>query len=185
LNIVIVGHGPSLVGAGRGKEIDSFQKVVRMKHGTFGKPEDYGIKIDLMVASTEVPGCFRPDCENIAYPKKGWYYEKPIQDLGFPITVALNLSNMWNAWFRDLGAKHPNISTGTAAIIFACHRYRPDEVYLAGYDTLVDPSKEFDRNGDIPRTGGGAYPDHDWETEHRLLAHIEQAYSVSIEPLEI
>lgn len=154
-----------------------------MKHGLTANPDDYGSKTDLLVASTEVPGCFQPGIENIAYPKKGWYHEKPIQDLGFPVTVALNLSNMWNAWFREIGGRHPNVSTGTAAIIFACHRYRPDEVILAGFDTLMDPSIGFDRNHDIPRTGGGPYPDHDWETEHKLLAHIEQAYSTTIRSL--
>lgn len=171
------------MGAWLGVLIDSHDKVVRMKHGLTADPIDYGSRTDLLVASTEVTGCFRPDIECIAYPKKGWFYEKPIQDLGFPVTVALNLSNMWNAWFREMGGRHPNVSTGTAAIIITCHRYRPDEVVLAGFDTLMDPRLGFSRNDDIPRTGGGPYPDHDWETENQLLKHIEQAYSTTIRSL--
>lgn len=181
MKVCIVGHGPSLSGAGLGEKIDAHDKVIRLKNCLFNDP-DYGSKIDALVASTEVPGCFSPGIENFAYPKNGWFHEGPIAGLGFPVAVPLNLCNMWNHIFRGLGGKHPNVSTGTAAIIIAAHRYR-SEIVLAGFDTLMDPSIPFTRNDAVPRTGVGAFPDHDWETEHKLLKHIEQAYGLKISQL--
>ena len=181
--MIVVGHGPSLVGAGLGSKIDSYDKVVRMKLGPKADPVDYGKRIDMLVASTEVPGCFIEGVENYAYPKKGWFQEKPLNDLGFSVTVPINLCNMWNAWFRGLGAKHPNFSTGMAAIIISAHVYRPKEIVLAGFDTMMDNSISFSRNDAIPRTGAGPFPNHDWEVEKKLLAHIEQAYSLNITQL--
>ena len=41
--IAIVGHGPSLRGAGKGEYIDSFDYVVRFPYsGNWQIPEDYG-----------------------------------------------------------------------------------------------------------------------------------------------
>lgn len=183
MKVVVVGHGPSLVGAGLGASIDGHDKVVRMKLGVRADASDYGKRLDMLVASTEVPGCFINGVDNYAYPKKGWFVEKPLNDLGFAVTVPINLCNMWNAWFRGLGGKHPNVSTGMAAIIIAAHVYRPKEIVLAGFDTLMDNSIRFSRNDAIPRTGAGPFPDHDWQTEKKLLAHIEQAYSLIISQL--
>ena len=70
-----------------------------------------------------------------------------------------------------------------AAIIIAAHVYRPKQIVLAGFDTLLDNRIKFSRNDRIPRTGAGPYPNHDWEIEKKLLAHIEQAYSLDITQL--
>ena len=58
MNVCVVGHGPSLVGAALGERIDAHDKVVRMKLGTHADETDYGKRLDMLVASTEVPGCF-------------------------------------------------------------------------------------------------------------------------------
>jgi len=123
------------------------------------------------------------------YPKKGTYdfdnAVKRIMDLGAPVMIPLQLCNAWNEAFRNMGAKHPNVSTGTAAIVIAAHYYHPDVkvIHLAGFDTLLNPDTEFTRYPGIPRSGIGPYPDHDWKTENQLLKKIESTYSVSIEPL--
>lgn len=180
--ICIVGHGPRLSGAGLGEKIDAHDKVIRLKNCLFNNP-DYGSKIDALCASTEVPGCFRPGIDNFAYPKNGWFIEAPIAGLGFKVMVPLNLCNMWNHVFRQLGGRHQNVSTGMAAIIICANQYRPSQIVLAGFDTLMDPSIQFSRNDAVPRTGVGEFPDHDWETEHKLLTHIEQAYKLKISQL--
>src|SRR3990167_10317437 len=54
MKICVVGHGPSLKGAKRGTEIDSFDKVVRLKGSACViRSEDYGSKVDAICASTD------------------------------------------------------------------------------------------------------------------------------------
>lgn len=181
----IVGHGTSLIGKGLGKEIDS-QRVVRLKgsHTVLNNP-DYGKRVDVLCASTEIMPTFLEmnASEYWAYPKKGEFdgYKaiKIIAKLGKPVMIPFELSNHWNQIFRKMGGQHPNVSTGMAAIIFSCHRFKED-IKLYGFDTLMDPSKSFTRNPEIPRSGHG-YIDHDWETEHKLLSKIEEVYEVKIE----
>lgn len=192
MNICIVGHGPSLKGSGKGKQIDSHDFVVRMKKGQqlTSNPEDYGTKTNCLVASTEVIGTFMQTRGLIylAYPKFGWYSEKVVKDaeeaLKAPIIVPLNLCNYWNWKFRNMGGRHNNVSTGTASIIMISAHYQGSEIYLAGFDTLLDPSKPFTRIEEVPRTGFGPFPDHDWHMENRLLRHIEKEHRVSIQLLE-
>lgn len=196
--VVIVGHGPSLQGKGLGPEINSFDAVVRMKRGVFlvnNNFRDYGTRCDYICASTEVPGCFmeatgRKDWnvrEYWAYPKKGYYDEKPInglrKELKAPIVVPLNLCNAWNETFRGIGGKHHNVSTGFAAVLIACDRLRPFEITLAGFDTLMNPQVPFSR-AELPRTGFGPFPNHDWEKENELLTVLTNVYKVNIHAIE-
>lgn len=185
---MIVGHGPSLKGAQKGTLIDS-HIVVRLKGcwPVLGTP-DYGSRVDHLCASTEVMGTFfKVQAGSFwGYPKKGTYdYDKAVKvimDLGAPVMIPLKLCNHWNQIFRDMGGKHPNVSTGMAAIIIAAHYYEPETIVLAGFDTLLDPTKEFTRNDEIPRSGSGKI-DHDWFTEHALLDKLKEAYGCEIKPL--
>ena len=190
MKVVVVGHGPSLKGAKRGTEIDSFDKVVRLKGSACViRSEDYGSKVDAICASTEVMGNFFKFMapEYWAYPKNGSFNPSGainvISRIERPVMIPLQHCNYWNQRFRQMGARHPNVSTGTAAILIAIKRWCPKEIRLAGFDTLMNPALEFDRNHDIPRTGDGPYPDHDWEKENLLLKVLSKVYSVSILPL--
>jgi Glycosyltransferase family 29 (sialyltransferase) len=191
LKICIVGHGPSLKGSKLGKEIDSHDKVVRLKGSACViRSEDYGSKVDAICASTEVMGNFFKFMapEYWAYPKNGHFNPSGainvIARLERPVMIPLEHCNYWNQRFRQMGAQHPNVSTGTAAILIAIKRWCPKKIILAGFDTLMDPSVPFDRNMDIPRTGDGPYPNHDWEKEKLLLRVLSHVYGVSIEPLD-
>jgi hypothetical protein len=181
MKVCIVGHGPSL---------HLCDIVVRLKGGDLicrSNPEDYGTKFDFLVASTEILGCFQdaaPRLGNWGYPKYSWYNEEQVERVASKcekgIEVPLNLCNYWNFMFRQLGGKHPNVSTGCAAVIIAAHVLRPKEILLAGFDTLMDPTKPFTRADGIPRSGSGPFPNHDWEIEKVLLASIARTYNVEI-----
>jgi hypothetical protein len=186
MNIVIVGHGPSLVGRGAGKTIDSSDLVVRLKgsSGVLGT-EDYGKRCDVLCMSTEVTGLayqIKPEIYWL-YPKKGFYDVSQIGtfvgDIGRPVLIPLELSKEWNKKFLSIGGKHPNVSTGLAAVFIAGYYLRPSQINLAGFDTLLDPTVPFTRNDQIPRTGVGVI-DHDWETENKLLYAIAGEYNFSI-----
>lgn len=187
MKIAIVGHGRSLKGAGLGGEIDAHDLVVRLKGShTVMASDDFGYKADALCASTEIMGTFfKMDAKEYwAYPKNGDFDWRvaigAIVKLGQPVMIPLEHSNFWNSRFRRMGAQHPNVSTGMAAIIFAIYRWSPKEIKLFGFDTLLDPEEKFDRHDEIPRSGHGAYPAHDWAMENRLLGILSNMYKVKI-----
>ncbi len=190
MKVCVVGHGPSLKGAGLGFRIDGFDKVVRLKGSgrVIGSP-DYGSRTDALCASTEIMGTFfKADAvEYWAYPKKGVYNLTQAGDLigrlERPVMIPLTFCNFWNERFRQMGARHPNVSTGMAAILISIHRWKPREIVLAGFDTLMNPDIEFDRNMEIPRSGDGPYPDHDWKLENQLLTVLRNVYKMEIRSL--
>lgn len=186
MNIVIVGHGPSPKGKAKGKEIDSFDVVVRLKNcGPLLNTPDYGSRVDAITMSTEVVGLSNYVQSGMywLYPKKGSYDQvrtfDVIAEKGAPFMIPLNLCNHWNREFRDMGGKHPNVSTGLAGIFIAAHYYEPKTICLVGFDTLLDPTIQFTRNDNAPRTGVGQI-NHDWETENKLLKKISDTYKFEI-----
>jgi len=187
MNVAIVGHGKSLKDAGLGSKIDSADKVVRLKGShTVLWSDDFGSKTDALCASTEIMGVFfkMNATEYWAYPKKGFFDESNamsvVKKLQKPVMIPFAFINTWNARFRQMGAGHPNVSTGMAAILIAIHRWHPKKIVLAGFDTLLDPSLKFDRHEDVPRSGVGEYPDHDWDKENQLLEVLRQTYRMEI-----
>lgn len=190
MKICIVGHGPSLKNANLGEKIDSLDKVVRLK-GSSGVlwTNDFGGRTDALCASTEIMGVFfkQEAQEYWAYPKNGDYDRRTaimaIEKLQTPVMIPLKFINHWNQYFRQTGAGHPNVSTGMGAILIAIHRWKPEKIVLAGFDTLLHPTKEFTRHSDIPRSGFGPYPNHDWGAENALLRVLEKTYSLKIEDI--
>lgn len=189
MNIIIVGHGPSLIGKKLGSQIDGYDLVVRLKgcSGVLGT-EDYGKRADILCMSTEAVNlAFTVNTEGYwLYPKKGRYDTSVIGtflgDIGRPVLLPLGLMNTWNETFRGMGGKHPNVSTGMAAIIIAAYHMNPSEIILAGFDTLTNPDVPFSRNDAIPRTGVGVI-DHDWKKENELLKIVSESLSVRISKL--
>lgn len=193
MRLCVVGHGKSLEGAKLGNVIDACDATIRFKKGwklCNDNPDDYGHHCTYLCASTEVPGTFLvPDdirakvIRFLAYPKYGFYNEHAIDSmeraLQRTISVPLNLCNTWNYQFRKLGGTHANVSVGMAGIMILAHELRPKEILLAGMDALLNPDGGFHRIESVPRTGSGAFPDHDWHTERRLLEVLAREYGFS------
>lgn len=189
MKICIVGHGPSLIGKGLGKQIDSYDLVVRLKagHSVLGS-EDYGSRNDVLCMSTEVCGLgyiSKPEVFWL-YPKKGDYDRAAIGTFvggcERPVLLPLGMFNDWNKAFVDRGGKHPNVSTGMAAIMIAGIYMAPETIVLAGFDSLVNPEVPFTRNDSIPRTGTGVI-NHDWELENVFLKELSEAYGFTVATL--
>jgi hypothetical protein len=193
--VVVVGHGPSLKGAGLGKKIDECDIVVRLKncYMLLAEYADYGRKTDVMCSSTEVLHNLHKvkATEYWGYPKKGHFNKAGVWNLSrkvefAPIHVPLELCTFWNHFFReDLKGQHPNVSTGMAAVIIALDKYRPEKLYLAGFDKVLNPdlpgykstvATAFNNNGNSD-TG------HDWKKENELLPYLQEFYKTKIIPL--
>ena len=191
-HVLIVGHGPSLKGAGLGPEIDKFKWVVRLKNCSMllAESHDYGTKTDVMCSSTEVlPTIAKVKAKEYwGYPKKGSFVQSRVRWLtrhvpqGSVIQIPLEACNLWNAFFREMGAKHPNVSTGVGAIICALELKRPRKLYLAGFDKVLNPSTEgYQCTVPTAFNGGGTHDTgHDWEMEKKLLDYLSAHYQTKI-----
>lgn len=182
MSLVIVGHGPSLKGLGRGDEIDA-HRVVRLKNPVWEVRADHGKRVDVLCASTEtmlalldypkVPG------EYWAQPKKGSYSQEQAarfrQRAKAPLHIPLEVFLYWNAAYLARGMKHTNFSLGSAAIIFALELSGEKEILLAGFDNLLDPARPYEK---IDR--GRWRSDHDWIVENAMLAELAMHYGATI-----
>lgn len=189
-----MGHGRSLKGEKLGKKIDSCDKVVRLKGGhKVLWTDDFGSKVDALCGSTEVMGTFL-EMEKMGGIQEYWGYPKNgdfdikiamrvLLKLQKPLMIPLAFSNRWRSRFQQMGSSFPNVSTGTAAILFAIHRWKPEIIYLAGFDTVLNPKIKFSRHEDVPRSTKDPtrpFPPHDWKTENLLLKKLEEIYNMEI-----
>lgn len=186
MNVCIVGHHKNPEGRGLGEKIDSFDAVIRMKMGyklCTSNPMDYGTRTDFLCTSTETLGTLSSiGCEEYwGYPKYGYYdenvVEKCAETLDAGLFIDLNGCNLWNKIFREIGGKHPNVSLGMACIVITARRLVPAHIYLIGMDTLLRPELGIDRVTTVNRTGVGAFPNHDWEAENKLLKMMKIPFS--------
>jgi hypothetical protein len=192
--VVVVGHGPSLKGAGLGSEIDK-HFVVRLKncHMLLAEPKDYGKKTSAMCSSTEVlPTLTKIHApEYWGYPKKGDYSPRRVKwlknhvDRHSKVFVPLDVCNEWNQKFCEIGGRHPNLSTGMGAVVIALDRLKPGRVLLAGFDNVINPGVEgYKSTVPTPFNAGGTKDTgHDWLTEHKMLPLLANHYKARIEDL--
>lgn len=193
MNICIVGHGPSLKGAKLGEKIDQCDKVIRLKncYTLLAEPKDYGRRTDVMCATTEVLyNLSKVNADEYwGHPKKGEYNKAGVWQLerktGKSVYIPTELCNLWNAAFRELGANHPNVSTGLAALIIGLERFRPEVAYLAGFDKVLNPETEgYECTVPTPWNDGGKKDTgHDWNKEKELLGYLATAFQCEIKDL--
>lgn len=180
--VAIVGHGASLVGAGRGREIDQFP-VVRLKrcHQLLGTT-DYGSRVDYACAT-------RKHIEQMTdmNAKEYWLYPKSEADLkAWGGSMAVRIGQCcwrWQEMFREFAKEGfncaPHFTTGFAALIMALEWLSPAKVYLAGFDNLLNPGQPY-RN--VLKDWMVSTP-HDLAVENRMLPMLMNHYQTEIVPL--
>lgn len=192
MEVCIVGHGPSLKGAGLGSKIDE-KTVVRLKNcaGLLKNPEDYGTRTDVVCSSTPVVR-YMVDVESPvywAYNKRPTWNEQVLQDFKAKVKGEVYMfpetCNIWNDVFRKMGGSHPNVSTGMAAVIISLEVLKPEKLWLAGFDKILKPNVEG-YISTVPSNwndGGTKDTGHDWVSENRLLQFLAHSYKTDIERL--
>lgn len=176
MDICIVGHGPSLLNAGLGDEIDK-QSVCRLK-GFKHDPKDYGYRTDYVCASAEAAGTLDKNISAWVYPKLGRLSRNP----GFGL-FPLEICEKWNDEFKRRvnysgnGPLGRNVGTGLAACIIAMEVYEPETLVLAGFDTVLHPETRY-QSVFNPGTHHDQF--HYWKVEHELLFEVAAQKGVSI-----
>jgi hypothetical protein len=191
MNVCIVGHGPSLRTAKLGKEIDACDLVVRLKNCGYllAEPQNYGRRTDVMCSSTEVLYNLPKikASEYWGWPKKGEYSPARVKRLErivkpAPVKIPLQAAMLWTAVFHELGGKHKHLSTGLGAIVCALELKRPEKIYLAGFDKVINPETEGYQST-VPtlwNKEGKADTGHDWAKEKELLGYLQAHYNSKI-----
>lgn len=202
-DVVIVGHGRSVIGAGLGKEIDKYKRIVRLKYvseETLKNPYDYGTRRDILCGSWKIRDALH---ELVA--EEYWVFldsrNKLVRsfEINNELTRSLVFPELCEEWTRkyvelrsdqwsmtehqvrsreysdDRG--HLHCSTGSYALLYAAHILRPKSITLIGYDNVVAGvfNKSVTRRGNWSK-----YPDHRWDTENLLMKEIAKEYNVEI-----
>lgn len=205
MKTAIVGHGPSLLKARLGSEIDGHDKVVRLKR-SWGLPADYpecyGTRTDIAVGSLVV-------AESLikGWTQRGvasfWLFYDTRTDALDPVVegdVKLDkeLCQHWRMIYRDLrpvvtlekaqkqtsglsddrGHLHP--SAGMHAIIYALHFDKPDTLSLYGFDSLITGRFTWSVTRGMEWM---QYPDHNWAAEREMLETVAAHYGYHVTPV--
>lgn len=191
MQVIIVGHGPSLLQGCKGEAIDLFDAVVRLKWGQSGRkdaPKYFGTRMDYLCSTMrtnynytglemkEFWGFENERCgRNIYSIAKKW---EPV-----PVIIEYEAMNYWIDIYKKLRTKGvPHFSTGLAAIIMACVRLKPKVLALVGFDNVV--SGRMDNFDTVFRPYGGDFPDHQWDVEHDMVPLITKHYGAKLAVLQ-
>jgi hypothetical protein len=199
MHTVIVGHGPSMLERQAGKEIDSFDFVVRQKRcqETLKHPELYGTRKDAVCGSwTIAPQLVHVEADEIWVFLDSRHDKVPLGDIwraqkALPARILPGLCNRWNEAYRALRTPytrpegqrefdplgHPHLSAGFHAILYAAEILKPESITLAGFDNIESGTFTWSvtRGPEYKQ-----YPDHRWDIEHEMLPMVAEQLGVEI-----
>lgn len=177
---IILGSGPSLRNAGRGREIMLFDNIIRLSQTLYWQnKEDYGDRTDYVVVTQQNIGdilnCHVNEATVWIWTRPGWLDEKTVFDrIGKFHPQLCYETDMWAGRFAELDARgykserdpNPIFSSGLAAIIIAMERLDQDKIITAGFDEFW-----HDDMGNF----------HDWNMERVLLDEIAAKHRVTVQ----
>lgn len=202
-NIIIVGHGPSLLDIPRGAVIDAHDTVIRMKFPPKEK-EFYGGKTDIMGGSltiaqrlTELPGDMKwvfldsrhanLSATAIDHALPGLFANKKLQ-------YNKSLCDQWDHMYRQyrtpiafdsvmtdspssdsLGERH--LSQGFKALLYTAYYIKPRTVNVVGFDNIKNGyfTWSVTRGEDWTK-----YPKHRWDVEHKMLDMLYNRFQMEV-----
>ena len=202
MQIVIVGHGPSILRQKLGKKIDSYDQVVRMKRTADlpkNRPDLYGRKTDIVVSSLTLGRVIMDAWKGV---NQFWLFDDTRTErdgdkvLPKEVYCDRKTCRVWRTQYRrlrkdyvkansqkpvdglsdDKGHLHP--SAGSHAIMYAMHKLNPTRIKLYGFDSLLSGKHDWS----ITRGHEWKeYPDHNWAAEQELLKLLCDVYRYNID----
>jgi hypothetical protein len=195
MNAIIVGHGPSILYAKKGEVIDKYDAVIRLKWGwkgakdlttDSGNPaEDFGMRTDYLLSTLRTVEMY----ERVTGLKEYWGYDNVFCGRNlFKIQQAMEPTPVWvdypttKYWLEMYNSMRtwglPHVSTGMAAIWYACTRLKLKSLTIVGYDnTIAGTGLDYKS---VWRPDEYKYPAHRWDIEHTLLPLITSKYGVKL-----
>ncbi len=192
-DVVIVGHGTSLEGAGLGTTIDSYDcPIVRFNGFMHGcGVEDRGSRVDYLCTTTKQFKRFLDD--KVVPTREVWIYQPEgkfnyykLGDLhkGGPLHVS-DLE-VWLCIYVELKTgRRKKFCKGLAAIIIAAKRLDIDSILLFGFDNLwMGERRNFETLG-FCRNKGVFTVRHDWIAERKMFDMVSARYGVTISHIDM
>jgi hypothetical protein len=199
MKVVIVGHGPELRNAGKGKEIDGFDVVVRFGDSFyFQDEENYGHKADYVLCCDQRIADMHILAERgiKMSPIQTWVYGRPgFRDAKFIMERIKQYNpyvcietDPWELRFKELGATgyssarcaDPHFSSGLAAIIMVAEKLKPEVIHLPGFEAVLNGDSENYDSG--VNRGAVLKAEHDFRVENIMLEEIKAHYGFKVEP---
>lgn len=201
MNVIIVGHGPSILKEEMGGLIDGYDVVIRMKptaRATLEHPAHYGQKTSVMASSLNTI----TKTKGVGGARHYWglwdsrhYDTHPYSLPEYPERLAewfaphkvrhdRELSKRIDNYYlrvltrlEDEGSGHPHSSQGFKAVGHAMAWLRPDRLALVGFDNIFtgDRTWSVTRGPDYDR-----YPNHHWKAEHIALDEMSDDMGVPV-----
>jgi hypothetical protein len=169
--IVLIGHGPSIVGKRLGPWLDE-QTVVRLKAAEIPDPADWGTRTDYICASNpgflerRIKSGLKPiDCEY-------WVMSEHHQcgPRGYKMRFASrDWFTYWNKYLIP-GSRLKKPSTGLRAAFCAVEFLKPTELGLIGFDNILHPERPITTKW-FHEPGKYSYA-HEAKAEHRALMDL-------------
>lgn len=200
MDVVIVGHGPSLLERKCGEQIDEFDFVVRLKRcaDLFRYPEQYGTKKSAVCGSWTI----RNQLTFIEADQIWVFLDSRHDNVRFeeiakakrslPCEILPGTCSTWNNRYRERRTEyempdgmrkftpigHPHLSAGFHSLVYACTLLEPDSVTLAGFDNIESGKFTWSvtRGPDYDQ-----YPDHRWDIEHEMIDDVERVYDTRVD----
>ena len=195
--IAIVGHGPSLRGAGKGEYIDSFDYVVRFPYsGNWQIPGDYGTKTTFFCAtvrrSHKIAERQRPDSGYFIWSKYGGSIPERLKDL-IAECGGEDVTNIVNYWQQKMSTHHyfaslevnektvKHFSHGTAAICIMAHKIK-EPITVFGCDSLKEGriSGSAYSGSWVPENRSQKQNNHVLDAELLIVDNVRKYYNVEI-----
>ena len=189
-----------MTGSGLGKEIDKHE-VVRMKMSKrlmLEYPDDYGTRTDIAGGTTAVIfGVIKlyPLC------REYWAYIKArspesddprdrvadgsnvFEGRVVKIIVPKEIHFKWLSVYEKITPYDVRYSTGMGMLIIALENYAPKEVYLAGFDSILNPNTDWSSTLAMKKYDWKNNPPHDFKSENILLGKLRDHYETEIKTL--
>ena len=161
--IVIVGHGPSIVGKGLGPWLDD-QFVVRLKRAEKPNAKDWGTRTDVICATSHI------------YRQDGMFWWAAKRPQRSDALCRVWDEARWLGYFRGFSSlKGP--STGLRAIFCAVEFMVPETIGLAGFDNLLYPEEDGWAKWWQPRYS------HNWDADS--LAEHKAAFGLGVRLIDV
>lgn len=208
LSTIIVGHGTSTLLCKAGKEIDSYDKVIRLKRcqQTLEHPEYYGKRTDVVCGSWTIA----TQLKGIGDAPEYWVFtdsrhenvtDRDVEVMRkyfepYTFHVEPKLCHHWNQVYRDMREPYEgplpcmtltrtsdeklghNHMSAGLHALLYACSRRPRSVTLIGFDNVFNGSFDWS----ITRGPDWQhYPDHRWDIEKRLASQIATHYGVKLE----
>jgi hypothetical protein len=199
MKVVIVGHGPELRNAGKGKEIDGFDVVVRFGDSFyFQDEENYGRKADYVLCCDQRIADLHILAERgiKLNPIQTWVYGRPgfrepkfiMERIKQYNPYVCTETDRWGVRFKELGATgyssvrcaDPHFSSGLAAIIMVAEKLKPRTIHLPGFEAVLNGDGENYDSG--VNRGAVLKAEHDFYTEKIMLEEIKAHYGFEVDP---